>query len=76
MDSNPIKDLEIIAHVLTIAKTHEITTKEALNLYINQLELEVEQKKVQKTNLSSTLKERLSPDKWELLMSYVRNYPA
>ena len=26
MDSNPIKDLEIIAHVLTIAKTHEITT--------------------------------------------------
>ncbi|MEO1432941.1 MAG: hypothetical protein AAFV71_28525 [Cyanobacteria bacterium J06633_8] len=76
MDSNPIKDLEIIAHVLTIAKTHEITTKEALNLYINQLELEVEQKKVQKTNLSSTLKERLSPDKWELLMSYVRNYQS
>ncbi len=26
MEADPIKDLEIIAHVMTIAKTHKIST--------------------------------------------------
>ncbi len=78
MDSDPIKDLEIVAHVMTIAKTHKISAKSALNLYINQLKLELEQenKKKTKTSLYSKLKSRLSPKKWELLMSYVQHHPT
>ncbi|NDJ25693.1 hypothetical protein GS682_29695 [Nostoc sp. B(2019)] len=74
MDSDPIKDLEIIAHVLTIAKTHQISVQEALQFYINKIKLEVEQKQQDKTSLSSGLKETLSPEKWESVMNYVRNH--
>jgi hypothetical protein len=74
MDSDPIKDLEIVAHVMTIAETHKISAKEALDLYINKLKLEAEQ--VKPSGLSSKLKESLSPEKWELVMNYVRNHPT
>ncbi|QSJ18487.1 hypothetical protein JYQ62_06850 [Nostoc sp. UHCC 0702] len=77
MDSDPIRDLEIIAHVMTIAKTHKITTKEALQFYIKKLEFELEQKKEKKekdTSLSSRLQASLSPEKWESLMRYVRHH--
>ena len=74
MEADPIKDLEIVAHVMTIAETHNISVKEALDLYINKLKFEAEQ--VKPNTLSLTLKESLSPEKWELLMSYVRNHPS
>ena len=74
MEADPIKDLEIVAHVMTIAQTHNISVKEALDLYINQLKFQAEQ--VKPGTLSSTLKESLSPEKWGLLMSYVRNHPT
>ncbi|MCC5640800.1 hypothetical protein LC593_34230 [Nostoc sp. CHAB 5844] len=76
MDSDPAKDLEIVAHVMTIAKTHKIGAKEALQLYIQKIKLELEQHKEKNTNLSDSLKERLSPEKWELVMNYVRNHPT
>lgn len=74
MEADPVKDLEIVAHVMTIAQTHNISVKEALDLYINKLKFQAEQ--VKPGTLSSTLKESLSPEKWELLMSYVRNHPT
>jgi hypothetical protein len=76
MDSNAVKDLEIVAHVLTIAKTHKISAKEAINLYIKQLEFELEQQQQDQTNLASSLKERLSPEKWKSVMKYVRYHPT
>ncbi|MBD2303899.1 hypothetical protein [Nostoc sp. FACHB-190] len=76
MDSDPAKDLEIVAHVLTIAKTHKIGTKEALQFYIQKMKLELEQHQEKNPNLSSTLKERLSPEKWESVMKYVRHHPS
>ncbi|MBD2492673.1 hypothetical protein [Aulosira sp. FACHB-615] len=76
MEIDPAKDLEIAAHVLTIAKTHKIDAREALRLYIEKLKLEAEQEKQKSTNLSDYLKERLSPEKWESLMSYVRHHPT
>ena len=42
MEADPIKDLEIVAHVMAIAQTHNISVKEALNLYINKLKFEAE----------------------------------
>lgn len=76
MDSDPTKDLEIVAHVLTIAKTHKISTNEAIDLYIKQLKFELEQKQQDQTNLSSNLKESLSPQNWEAVMNYVRHHPS
>jgi hypothetical protein len=74
MDSDPVKDLEIVAHVLTIAKTHKISVKEAIDLYFKQLKFELEQKQQDQTNLSSSLKESLSPQNWEAVMKYVRHH--
>jgi hypothetical protein len=74
MEFDPIKELEIIAHVMTIAKTHQISGKEALDLYIKRLKLEVEHKQEDKVSLSSSLKSSLSPEKWESLMKYVRHH--
>jgi hypothetical protein len=54
VEADPIKDLEIVAHVMTIAKTHNISVKSALDLYINQLKFQAEQ--VKPGTLSSTLK--------------------
>ena len=78
MEADPTKDLEIVAHVMTIAKTHQISTKEALDLYFNQLESELEQKKKEKKrqNLSEDLQLRLSPENWESVMKYVRHHPT
>lgn len=76
MEIDPIKDLEITAHVLTIAKTHKIDVNEALQLYIEKLKLEAEQEKQKSTGLSDYLKERLSPEKWESLMKYVCQHPT
>ena len=76
MEADPIKDLEIVAHVITIAKTHQISTKEALNLYINQLKLKAEQKEEKRGNLSEDLQSRLSPENWESVMKYVRHHPT
>ncbi|WP_375449259.1 hypothetical protein [uncultured Nostoc sp.] len=74
MDSDPVKDLEIVAYVMTIAKTHKISVKEALEFYFKKLKFELEQKQQDKTNLSSSLKERLSPQNWEAVMKYVRHH--
>lgn len=71
MDSDPIKDLEIIAHVMTIAKTHKISTESALEFYFNKIKLELEQNKKENTNLSDSLKSSLSPQNWESVMKYV-----
>ncbi|MFW9259300.1 hypothetical protein [Nostoc sp. CALU 546] len=79
MDSDSIKDLEIAAHVLTIARTHGISVKEAVQLYIQRVKWEkweAEQQKQSDTSLSDSLKERLSPQKWKALMSYVRHHPS
>ncbi|MHC5755235.1 MAG: hypothetical protein ACYTXF_32240 [Nostoc sp.] len=74
MDSDPVKDLEIVAYVMTIAKTHKISVKEALEFYFKKLKFELEQKQQDKTNFSSSLKERLSPQNWEAVMKYVRHH--
>lgn len=74
MDFDPVKDLEIVAHIMTIAKTHKISVKEALEFYFKQLKFELEQKQQDQTNLSSSLKERLSPQNWEAVMKYVRHH--
>lgn len=76
MDSDPVKDLEIVAHVMTIAKTHKISVKEAIDLYFKKIKFELEQKQQDQTNLSSSLKQRLSPQNWESVMKYVRNHPT
>ncbi|MDJ0677873.1 MAG: hypothetical protein QNJ36_21235 [Calothrix sp. MO_167.B42] len=76
MEVDPIKDLEIVAHVMTIAKTHQISATEALDLYINQLKLKSEQKKEKRENLSKDLQSRLSPENWESVMKYVRHHPT
>ena len=76
MEADPTKDLEIIAHVMTIAETHQISASEALNLYINQLKLKSEQKKEKRANLLEDLQSRLSPENWESVMKYVRHHPT
>ncbi|WP_392530159.1 hypothetical protein [Nostoc sp. C117] len=76
MDSDPIKDLEIIAHVMTIAKTHKISTESALEFYFNKIKLELQQNKKENTNLSDSLKSSLSPQNWESVMKYVRHHPS
>jgi len=72
MEADPIKDLEIVAHVMTIAQTHKISASAALDLYIKKLKVEAEQ--VKPSGLSLKLQQSLSQEKWELLMSYVRHH--
>ncbi|MDZ8190051.1 MAG: hypothetical protein RMX96_35100 [Nostoc sp. ChiSLP02] len=79
MDSDSIKDLEIAVHVLTIARTHGITVKEAAQLYLQRMKWEkweAEQQKQSDTSLSESLRDRLSSQKWGSLMSYVRHHPS
>ncbi|MCC5667808.1 hypothetical protein LC653_29000 [Nostoc sp. CHAB 5784] len=74
MDFDQIKDLEIVAHVMTIAKTHKISAKEALEFYFKKREFELEQHKEKNTSLSDSLKSSLSPQNWESVMNYVRHH--
>ena len=71
MEADPIKDLEIIAHVMTIAQTHKISTSAALDFYIKKLKIEAKQLKP--SGLSLKLQQSLSQEKWELMMSYVHH---
>lgn len=72
MELDPTKDLEIIAHVLTIAKTHQISTDEALDLYTKKLEVQYSRKET--SGLSTFLQEILTPESWETIMYYVKNH--
>ncbi len=74
MSADSIKDLEIVAHVMTIAQTHKISVSAAMDLYIKKLKVEAEQ--IKPSGLSLRLKESLSQEKWELLMSYVHHHPT
>ena len=72
MEEDLSKDLEIIARVMTIAETHNISVRDAFTLYIKQLKVKVQEQ----SGFSQQLKARIGPKKWDFLMEFVENPPS
>ncbi len=73
MDCDPIRDLEILTHVKTIATTHQISEKEAFKFYLQKAECEYGDVKEKDIKLYFYLKKNLSSERWELFLKFLRH---
>ncbi|GET37012.1 hypothetical protein [Microseira wollei] len=72
MEEDLSKDLEIIARVMGIAEAHEISLRDAFNLYKKQLEVKAKES----SERSERLKARLGSKRWDFLQDFVKNLPS
>jgi hypothetical protein len=81
MEANSFDDLELFAHVMQIAKTHDITMKQAIIFYQKQLEIEIAEIQENIANYKeaapSELKMKLGEEKYNMLIeNFIKNYPT
>jgi hypothetical protein len=81
MEADSFDDLELFARIMQIAKTHNITMKQAMIFYQKQLETKIAEIQENIANYKepppSELKMKLGEEKYNMLIeNFIKNYPT